>query len=568
MSELIALNKIDPNPFQPREAEDPEHVANVAMSIVEQGLLQTPVGRQVNGRVQLAFGHTRLSAFRLLQSQGKTGYAAMPVVVQDLDDQHMFELTITENLARKDLTPIEEARAMKTYREKFGKTSVEIGKLFGLSDSAVRNKLRLLDLPEMVQEKIASKEITEGTARKLMVLEKVAPAEVEKMTEQLTSNEIDEGETVSSIIQRTIESTIKEEKTGLIMWDGRWKSGEPHAGTGLWPLTWAPGVLDGVTPKQFRSAFPEWEEDESWILKKVRNHLAYYPNSSPQSMMVRDVAAGAPLELVEHGYQLLRPPACTACVYHHAVDGSHYCRIKVCWQNKRKAWYQQELEKLSQEMGISIYDKKVDGRDCEEISYWWDDTSSTKKRWQKYIDEGANHLRLRIKYQDWRPHPFTDSHVVQLVSVRKEYQKQQEKRRQENEQKEAERKAEMDSWEIQRRNREWSTAFMWEVAAPLFANAFVGIKSGVLPYLASAIAGFARRQHEIPEDPKERDEFWMKFIAYHTFNDDIGHQDKGKGPVHVANYLQGVAKAWGVKLPDEFEEIAREFAIPEEEIAE
>ena len=64
--ELIPLAAIKPNPYQPREREDQEHVKKIALSIAEQGLLQVPVGRRVNGHVELAFGHTRLAAFKWL----------------------------------------------------------------------------------------------------------------------------------------------------------------------------------------------------------------------------------------------------------------------------------------------------------------------------------------------------------------------------------------------------------------------------------------------------------------------------------------------------------------------
>lgn len=188
---LAPLEVIKSNPFQPREMEDEEHIQKLAQSIAEDGLLQTPVGRLIDGDgdpepfaealqqtgedkktlfdrncygVELAFGHSRLAAFRLLQKAGRTEFAQMPVLIRDIPDEEMFRLAIRENLERKALTPIEEARAMARYRNEFGKTSAEIGALFGLSESAVRNKLRLIDLPDVAQEKLANGEISEGTA--------------------------------------------------------------------------------------------------------------------------------------------------------------------------------------------------------------------------------------------------------------------------------------------------------------------------------------------------------------------------------------------------------------------
>lgn len=193
MKELIDLELIDPNPYQPREKEDAMHVKNVALSIAERGLMQVPMGRLVmNGelmglpgdiraelddgcRIQLAFGHTRLAAYKWLRDVGphsniERDFSRMPVELRELSDIEMFEYSIQENLARKDLTPLEEARAMKRYREEFGKTSAEIGSLFGLSDSAVRNKMRLLNLPEDVQVQAAEKDLPEGVIRGLVTL--------------------------------------------------------------------------------------------------------------------------------------------------------------------------------------------------------------------------------------------------------------------------------------------------------------------------------------------------------------------------------------------------------------
>lgn len=171
MQELIKLDLIDPNPWQPRDGEDPEHVAKIAASIEAEGLMQVPVGRRVNGRVQLAFGHTRLAAFKLLRDKRiDMRYQLMPVQIMELSDEEMFRQGVGENLARKDLTPLEEARAMVRYRDDFGKTSEEIGALFGVADSTVRGKIRLLELPEDVQAQMREAAVSEGTARELVSL--------------------------------------------------------------------------------------------------------------------------------------------------------------------------------------------------------------------------------------------------------------------------------------------------------------------------------------------------------------------------------------------------------------
>lgn len=178
MSDSYDLDLFDPNPYQPRSTHDPEHIKALAASIAAQGLLQIPVGRLkmewgTGTRVQLAFGHSRLEAFKLLRDSGKANkgkFEKMPVSLQELTDEQMFALAITENAQRRDLNLIETARAMQRYRDDFGKTSAEIGELFGLSESAVRNKIRLLNLPNDVLQRYDSDPASERVLRELLAL--------------------------------------------------------------------------------------------------------------------------------------------------------------------------------------------------------------------------------------------------------------------------------------------------------------------------------------------------------------------------------------------------------------
>ncbi|MEN6572062.1 MAG: ParB/RepB/Spo0J family partition protein [Anaerolineaceae bacterium] len=165
----FALEDVRPNPFQTRESEDPEHIKQLAESIRAHGLMQIPTGRAISdSEVELAFGHSRLAAYKLLFEQGIEGARYFPVNIKELTDPQMFEMAVAENLERKDLTPIEEAKAMQRYMVDFHKTSAEVGTLFHLSDSAVRNKLRLLGLPEEVQQGLKERKITEGSAREVL----------------------------------------------------------------------------------------------------------------------------------------------------------------------------------------------------------------------------------------------------------------------------------------------------------------------------------------------------------------------------------------------------------------
>lgn len=227
----VELEYIGANPWQPRQGDphtgagDLEHIKNLALSIAADGLMQVPVGRLVdaNGdpcginealkeagitasaqeaweyvfrelgcRVELAFGHSRLAAFRWLadvkdNSNLQGDWSRMPVALRDIRDEEMFRLGISENLKRKDLNAMEEAAAMLRFRDEFGKTSAEIGELFGLAESSVRNKLRLLGLPEDVRAALRDGRISEGAARELLSLYEL-PDELQQKGERFAYN--------------------------------------------------------------------------------------------------------------------------------------------------------------------------------------------------------------------------------------------------------------------------------------------------------------------------------------------------------------------------------------------
>ena len=187
---LFNLKDVLPNPFQTRKSEDPEHIKNLAMSIAERGLLQIPTARlsiKDAGKVELAFGHSRLAAFKLLAEESNNLVVDIPLNIVEMTDAQMFEAAVAENLDRKDLNPIEEALAMQVYLVEFHKTSEEVGQLFHLSDSAVRGKLRLLKLPPEIRDLVGDK-ITEGGAREMVTFFDL-PAEIieEKLWDYSTS---------------------------------------------------------------------------------------------------------------------------------------------------------------------------------------------------------------------------------------------------------------------------------------------------------------------------------------------------------------------------------------------
>ena len=202
----VRITEIDPNPWQPRLSENADHIANLAVSIADDGMMQIPSGRQVGQRVQLAFGHSRFAAYRLLDGvqaklsaheriefaddsamarvvvaadkalENGVDFLHMPINLVELDDEQMYRYAVSENIQRRDLSPIETARAMARYRDEFGKKSADIGTLFGLNESTVRGTLRMLELPADCQDLLSRGEISQGAARALLSMARILPA--------------------------------------------------------------------------------------------------------------------------------------------------------------------------------------------------------------------------------------------------------------------------------------------------------------------------------------------------------------------------------------------------------
>ncbi len=165
---LVLLTDIESNPYQMRTSYDEALVTALATSIQEVGLLQIPIARKHGKKFQLCFGHRRKKAFEQLFLSGQSSYKEMPLLVHDLTDQEMFEISLTENLKREDLNPIEKAIALKLYMNQFGASSVLAAKLFGIPESTIRGTVRLLKLPEEDQQKLRSGKLTQHAARKLL----------------------------------------------------------------------------------------------------------------------------------------------------------------------------------------------------------------------------------------------------------------------------------------------------------------------------------------------------------------------------------------------------------------
>lgn len=160
----IKLNLITPDPDQPRRHFDENGLAELTASITAHGVLQPiVVVPQKDGTYQIVAGERR---YRASKAAGKT---TIPALVRTLSAQHKLELSLIENIQRRDLNPLETATAYAKLRDQFNLTLEEIGtQVGGKSVSAISNTLRLLKLPQAVKEVVAKGELTEGQARPLI----------------------------------------------------------------------------------------------------------------------------------------------------------------------------------------------------------------------------------------------------------------------------------------------------------------------------------------------------------------------------------------------------------------
>lgn len=159
----IPVDRIDPNPEQPRRRFDEDALAALSDSIRQHGVLQPVVVRRAGERYELLVGERRWRAAR------KAGLAAIPAVVADTPDRDRLELALIENVQRRDLNPIELAHAFRTLLET-GKTQDEIGRRVSLDRSTVANHVRLLELPRELQEDVEEQRLTAGHARALLAV--------------------------------------------------------------------------------------------------------------------------------------------------------------------------------------------------------------------------------------------------------------------------------------------------------------------------------------------------------------------------------------------------------------
>lgn len=202
----VQSDQIKPNPFQPREIFASDKIEELAQSIKEKGVIQPLLVRQKGDYYELIAGERRLRAANLLNLK------EIPIIIKDVDDQNSLEMALIENVQREELNPIEEAHAYQYLIDKFQVTQERISEILGKARPSITNTLRLLKLPNEIQEEIKKGRISFAHGRALLELEDI------NRQRYLAQEIIAKGLTISELA-----NLIKSSRTKAI----RHKAGQP-----------------------------------------------------------------------------------------------------------------------------------------------------------------------------------------------------------------------------------------------------------------------------------------------------------------------------------------------------
>lgn len=183
----VAIEDIIPNRFQPRLAFDEEGLKELSESIKQHGIIQPLVLRRLGNKYEIIAGERRFKAATM------AGLRQVPAIISDIDDNKSAEIALVENIQRRNLTPIEEAKSYKNLLDRGYMTQEQLAEKMGVSQSSIANKLRLLNLAPEVQDALLQEKISERHARSLLVLPKDEQADwLQKiLTKRLTVRQLD-----------------------------------------------------------------------------------------------------------------------------------------------------------------------------------------------------------------------------------------------------------------------------------------------------------------------------------------------------------------------------------------
>jgi ParB family chromosome partitioning protein len=177
----VALDQIEPNPNQPRKSFESSSLEDLAASIKSSGVIQPVIVRRAARGYQLIAGERRWRAARL------AGIERIPAIVREATDAESLELALVENLLREDLNPMEEAEAYRNLLTQFNWTQEQLAQRIGRDRTSVANALRLLRLPDKIQDDLRAGRLTMGHARALLAL--TTTAEQLKLRDEILAHD-------------------------------------------------------------------------------------------------------------------------------------------------------------------------------------------------------------------------------------------------------------------------------------------------------------------------------------------------------------------------------------------
>lgn len=197
----ILIKDIVPNRFQPRTVFSNEKIEELALTIRTHGIIQPIVVREIDGQFEIIAGERRWRAVQTL------GWDDIPAIVKDFNDTETASVALIENLQREELTSIEEAVAYSRLLELHNLTQEALAQRLGKGQSTIANKLRLLKLPQEVQDALLKKEITERHARALIPLKN--PELQLKLLEEIIEKQLNVKQTEDRVVRLLDKDIVK-----------------------------------------------------------------------------------------------------------------------------------------------------------------------------------------------------------------------------------------------------------------------------------------------------------------------------------------------------------------------
>ena len=513
------------------------------------GLFQVPVARLISGDTyELAFARHRRAAFFKLAEEDSF-WNEIPLIVREMDELQLFEALAIENLQRRDINPMEKAEMYSTYMHVFGKTSQEAAQFFNTTEEDIRGSIRFSKLHPMAQEMLRDGRLNVTQGRTVLSAQKVLSSQwTEKALKDIQGNVFETPQVAIRNALMTDENVVHFGGTTSAFFEDKKK----------FPTKY----LAPLPKKQVAEILDVQNEDKA---RKISMALVVERLESGMAFSDEEFPMFTPAQL-EKVRILVNPPACQSCDLHVALNGSHYCGLKLCFDRKTNAWQQAEIVRHAKELKIALYvNEQTDGKALELSRYIEEDRKlfqsrhadlrlkpTTRTVWNNFEGVPNNLLVVVVGKTAEKRLKKEETAVKEQLATREQDIRVQEQREREQE-------AKVIKIEFLKR-------FHWEVVSPAFAVALDGITNlSLLHFLLDPMMNGARAA-ELPEGCDDEDELveqavtkmkkadglWQlrRLIMHHAVYErqEVRVLDAKKPMIEFAKACQGIANEWGVKL--------------------